>query len=193
MEKMPKTYFAHSLIYTVKPQLININDLKPKFKKLIEDAREELKKDNLYIETIIKPIICHFRDDEKRTCLSFNFGYRLWCSDNTTEKECIDYQMEVNEKVVFMNGSLMLEFFGNNYSFVVFGLCNDHSYVQNSKPIKRTIVIGPKPHDMYVWYNNKPTIKEIAGTKYNIYESEQVEDKIIYMIFPKKYITLPSK
>ena len=186
-------YLAHSLIYTVEDKPIEIDEIRTKFKEIIKDTKEELKSDDFYIETILNPIIHYFKDIQKRNCLSFNFGYRLWCSDNTSESGTIEYQMEVNKKIVFLNGTLMMKYFNNNCSFVAFGVCNDHSYVQDFKPMKRTIVIGPKPHNLYIWYNTRPIVKEIAGTKYIVYESEQIEDELIYTIFPKKYITLPSK
>ena len=78
-----------------------------------------------------------------------------------------------------INGITVLIADKYNGLFYLHGFCPDHSYVQEYRVNKHTVVVGPKPQDEYLWRIAK--------------ENKEIDSTVVYTMFPKEKVTFLTK
>ncbi len=160
--------------------------LKEKVKNVIRNVNDDIigkiiSNDEFLVETIIDPVINIFSSygTNPVKCLAINYGVRCWKSSHfSIENLFIKYPLIINAKILFKclpEPIIKLK----KPEMIFYGLCDDHSYVQEYFLIKNMIIVGPKPHDNYIWV-------DLLGRR-------TVDSEYIYNLFPKNHVTLPSK
>ncbi len=187
-------YWAFSfLCYNIEGlQDYRIDWLKKQVKKIVIDTGKEKSNDEFLIETVIDPIIKVFTLalSTPTKCLAINYGYRCWTSmklSNNRKRILLDYIGRIQNIINLEIFKCILEIINlkdpKRPVSIFYGMCDDHSYVQEYES-ENIIKLGAKPHDKYIWFDSNGKMEDSEGVSY----SEE-----IYRLFPKKYITLPSK
>ncbi len=186
-------YWAFSFLCSniEEKQDYRIDWLKKNVKEIVIDTGEEKSNDEISVETVIDPIINVFSSYGKTPvkCLAINYGYRCWTSEklsNSRNRILLDYIGNIQSRINLEIFKCILEIINLKESEpinIFYGMCNDHSYVQEYES-ENIIKLGVKPHDKYIWFDSNGKKEDSEGVSYS---------EVIYRLFPKKYITLPSK
>jgi len=169
-----------------------IDWLKKNVKEIVIDIGEEKSNDEFSVETVIDPIINVFSSYGKTPvkCLAINYGYRCWTSErlsNSRNRILLDYIGNIQSRINLEIFKFILEIINLKEAKepinIFYGMCDDHSYVQEYES-ENIIKLGAKPHDKYIWFDSNGKVEDSEGVSYS---------EVIYRLFPKKYITLPSK
>lgn len=163
---------------TLEDLLNNINkDWKSHILK--EDISIERTNEQIKIIDVIEPINNYFIDDRNRSCLSLQIGYKYeWFFYKELKLPVNSFQLILKG---FINKIMVIQettqFFLYHTKFdIIYGICYNHSYFISKEELEKVL---HKPKDSYIWYI--------------IPDFMELKDTDMYRIYPKNYITLPSK
>ncbi|MFX1412565.1 MAG: hypothetical protein ACFFA2_01885 [Promethearchaeota archaeon] len=169
----------------------NLNWLKDTIKQLVENIAkksiypsQDEENSLFFVELIIDPMISIFEDYKGNNCMAINLGYNYYYDESIEE-----LRMELHTQLDVNIGKSLMVFISTEYhcSTYGFGYCQDSSYVAYFKRKEFGLssiqaIFGTNDElDKYYWI---------------IFLNQQLvpmDSAIIYSIFPKDKITLPSK
>jgi len=144
---------------------------------LIRELSDLICEENLIrVEYIIDPVINVFMDNKGVNSIAVNMGYNYYY-DSIYEEMRHDIVRDLIVKISRNLNILIKSEYGGN--FFCYGICFDNLYVASSKN---------KEHGIgSIYFSKKP--KDLKDE----YGWPGLESSIVYSIFPKDKITLPSK
>lgn len=182
---MPSIFYAFTYIYrnVEEKSEYNLDWLRKAFKnmfwKTVSSSKSNDSGENYYVPNLLNPIIKIFKDYKGINSMAINTGFKLHCSydvPNSDLNKFINRVLREGDRGglhFLINDRYKCEFFG-------YGLCDDHSYIQNEFS-SGLLVTGPQSHDEYIWV--------ILDKKV----MRKVNSQLIFTMFSEENVTLPSK
>jgi len=152
---MPSIFYAFTYIYrnVEEEREYDLEWLKETFKKLfwkiVSNSKSDDSGGDYYVANLLNPIIKIFKDYKGINSMAIISGFKLRCTYEVSDSKIFKFV----DRVLNTVGSGGLHFLINDKykgEFFGFGLCNDHSHIQNEFS-SGLFVTGPKSHDEYIW------------------------------------------